>query len=171
MKTLSPHDPNIHSGAFGGLLATGLTKIPPWGVIHTWRNIFFFEGLISMILGLTAFLLLPNSPATASFLTSDEKRLSCDRLYLEMKSASAEPLSPRFIKRAFCSLNTVLMSLASICTLLTMKSMALFVPSLLRAMGYSPIRSQLMSVPPYAWATTVCITVTFLSDRTRSRGL
>lgn len=31
------------SGAFGGLLAIGLSKIPPWGLIHTWRNIYFFE--------------------------------------------------------------------------------------------------------------------------------
>lgn len=33
-------------GAFGGLLAAGLSQIPAWGVasvrIHTWRNIFFF---------------------------------------------------------------------------------------------------------------------------------
>lgn len=31
------------SGAFGGLLAIGFSKIPPWGMINTWRNIFFFE--------------------------------------------------------------------------------------------------------------------------------
>jgi MFS family permease len=31
------------SGAFGGLLAIGLSSIPQWGMIHTWRNIFFFE--------------------------------------------------------------------------------------------------------------------------------
>lgn len=31
------------SGAFGGLLAIGLSSIPRWGRIHTWRNIFFFE--------------------------------------------------------------------------------------------------------------------------------
>lgn len=32
------------AGAFGGLLATGLSRIPEWGAsstpIHTWRNIF-----------------------------------------------------------------------------------------------------------------------------------
>ena len=31
------------SGAFGGLLAIGLSKIPPWGMIKSWRNIYFFE--------------------------------------------------------------------------------------------------------------------------------
>lgn len=40
------------AGAFGGLLATGLSSIPRWGVaatpIYRWRNIFFFEGLVSI---------------------------------------------------------------------------------------------------------------------------
>lgn len=38
-------------------------------------------------------------------------------------------------------------------------------------MGYSGIHSQLLSVPPYVWAATVCITVTLLSDRVRKRGI
>jgi len=35
------------SGAFGGLLAIGLSKIPQWGMIHTWRNIYIFEVKIT----------------------------------------------------------------------------------------------------------------------------
>jgi MFS family permease len=38
------------SGAFGGLLAIGLSKIPRWGLIHTWRNIFFFEVCESCVM-------------------------------------------------------------------------------------------------------------------------
>lgn len=159
------------SGAFGGLLATGLTKIPAWGVIHTWRNIFFFEGLISMLLGVAAFFLLPSSPSTATFLSDHERHIACTRLILEMKSATSEPMSSKYIRRAFTSPHVLLNALASVCTLLTINSMTLFVPSLLRAMGYSPLHSQLMSVPPYALATVVCIIVTYLSDRTRTRGL
>lgn len=38
-------------GAFGGLLAAGLSQIPSWGTaampIHTWRNIFFFVRVIT----------------------------------------------------------------------------------------------------------------------------
>lgn len=41
------------AGAFGGLLATGLSKIPEWGAssmkMHTWRNIFFFEGIVCVL--------------------------------------------------------------------------------------------------------------------------
>ena len=160
----------IFSGAFGGLLATGFTKIPQWGIIHTWRNIFFFEGLISVIIGVVAFLILPSSPATASFLTPEEREAASKRITEDMKTQNVERFDMRYVKRAVLSWNTVFLSIASLCSLLTMNSMALFIPSILNSMGYSGIDSQLLSVPPYAWATIVCVTVTIMSDRTRKRG-
>lgn len=172
---LCPHDEkrwliSLYSGAFGGLLATGLSQIPQWGIIHSWRNIFFFEGLISIALGVTAFLVLPKSPGSASFLTADERVLAERRIRLDTRSSASEKMEARYIRRALLSINTALMSAASFCSLLTMNSMSLFVPSILKGMGYSGLHSQIMSVPPYAWAATVCVTITYLSDRTRIRG-
>jgi hypothetical protein len=140
-------------------------------MIHTWRNIFLFEGLISMLLGLVAFFILPGDPTTATFLTEAERQLAVLRINLDTKSQQVERLELRFVKRAFLSMNTVLMSCASFCALLTLNSMALFVPSLLRGMGYSGLQAQLYSVPPYAWAACVCVVVATLSDRTKTRGL
>ena len=37
--------------------------------------------------------------------------------------------------------------------------------------GYSSIRAQLLSVPPYAAAAVLTVTVGFIADRTRQRGL
>lgn len=124
-----------------------------------------------MFLGIVAFFVLPKSPAMASFLTVEERRLAVKRISNDTKSQTIEGFEARYIKRAFLSINTVLISCASFCSLLTMNSMALFVPSLLAAMGYSGIQSQLLSVPPYAWAAIVCVTVTYLSDCTKIRGL
>lgn len=38
-------------------------------------------------------------------------------------------------------------------------------------MGYDSIDAQLMSVPPFAWSTIVCITIATISDRKKSRGI
>jgi hypothetical protein len=77
------------AGAFGGLMATGLTKIPRWGAhgsqLHTWRNIFFFEGLITIIVGALAPLLLPKNPETCKFLNEREKAIAVGRMALESK--------------------------------------------------------------------------------------
>jgi len=87
------------SGAFGGLLAIGLSKIPPWGLIHTWRNIYFFEvnhfrkrkelerstsntsqGIISLFIATAAYIMIPSGPETAKFLTEEEKITAVNRL-------------------------------------------------------------------------------------------
>lgn len=36
------------AGAFGGLLASGILKLPPMGRIHTWQQLFVIEGIITM---------------------------------------------------------------------------------------------------------------------------
>jgi MFS family permease len=80
------------AGAFGGLLATGLTSIGTWGVhgaqLHTWRNIFFFEGLITMIVAIAAPFLLPQSPETCKFLTERQRSIAAERLVQEHKAVS-----------------------------------------------------------------------------------
>ncbi|CAI4213356.1 unnamed protein product [Parascedosporium putredinis] len=143
----------------------------PWGPLHTWRNIFFFEGLLSLILGLTAYFLLPDSPATAAFLSPNERALAAARIADDLGNGGRiEGLEAKYVRRAVCNPNTALVALASLCSLTSMNSMALFVPSILRAMGHSGARAQLLSAPPYAWAAVVCVSASALSDRMRTRG-
>jgi MFS family permease len=75
------------AGAFGGLLATGLSKIPAWGAhtapLYTWRNIFFFEGLFTMILAMAAPLFMPDGPETCKFLTDRQQMIAAERLVRE----------------------------------------------------------------------------------------
>ncbi|KAF2461797.1 major facilitator superfamily domain-containing protein [Lineolata rhizophorae] len=159
------------SGAFGGLLASGLFYVPQWGMIHTWRNIFFFEGLISTLIGIGSYFVIANHPSQAWFFTEEEKQVASYRMAQETRAQHTEGLSWRYFKRAIFNINVLLVCVADACCLCVMNSMALFTPTILRSMGFSRIQSQLMSVPPYAWATLVCVSVTFLSDRTRTRGV
>jgi hypothetical protein len=161
----------LASGAFGGLLATAFAKVPEWGIMHTWRNIFFFEGIISMTIAVLAFFLIPASVEKAPFLTPAEKEVTTRRLARDLGAGHVEDSIMRYLRRAVLNLNTILLALASLCSLLTMNSMALFMPSILNAMGYSGIHSQLLSVPPYFWAAIVCVTVSTLSSRTQKRGV
>lgn len=85
------------AGAFGGLLATGLSKIPRWGVheseIETWRNIFFFEGMFTLLIGLAAPFFMPNSPENCHFLTPRERLVAAERLAREHKGVCIPALS------------------------------------------------------------------------------
>ena len=63
------------SGSVGGLLAAALTRIRH-PRLDRWPWIFLVEGILTFLLGLMAFFVLPNSPDKASFLTPEEKSLA-----------------------------------------------------------------------------------------------
>ncbi|RQM07769.1 hypothetical protein DH86_00003052, partial [Scytalidium sp. 3C] len=74
------------SGAFGGLLARGLSAIGTAGGLTGWRWIFIIEGLITVVAGVVSYFMLPNSVETAGFLTEEE------RLYAVQRLAGDKPL-------------------------------------------------------------------------------
>src|SRR4051812_40772309 len=48
---------------------------------------------------------------------------------------------------------------------------SLFLPTIIKELGYSSTRAQLLSVPPYAAACLLTIFIGWLADRTKQRGL
>jgi MFS family permease len=74
------------SGAFGGLLARGLSAIGHRGGLEGWRWIFVIEGLITILCGVISYLVLPNGIQSARFLNQEEKDCAQQRLLQEAVS-------------------------------------------------------------------------------------
>ena len=163
------------AGAFGGLLATGLARIPRWGVdsspIHTWRNIFFFEGFITIIAGLSAPMLLPQSPETCMFLTERERYIARERLIREHKTDPMQNVKWRHVKRAVFNVNNIIAAGGFFCINVTVQGISVFLPTVLRDLGWTATKAQLRSVPPYVCACLVAIAIALISDKTRMRGI
>lgn len=51
------------SGAFSGLLAAAIAKMDDLGNYEAWRWIFIIEGLLTVVVGLSCFFILPDSPS------------------------------------------------------------------------------------------------------------
>ncbi|KAG8903381.1 hypothetical protein FRB99_003373 [Tulasnella sp. 403] len=162
------------SGAFGGLLASGLLEIPQ--VKHVphgqWRNIFLVEGLLTLSLGIIAFFLLPGSPETTKFLSERERDIATERLRVETAGLSrSEKTDLKLVGRAFLSVNNWLCAIGFLLCNIPIQGISLFMPTLLKGMGYSTIQSQLRSVPPYVVACSWSIFVSWGSYRTGRRGM
>ena len=114
------------AGGFGGLMATGFSKIPAFGMIHTWRSIFFFEGIVTVCAAAVCYIVLPDSPGAAKFLNEEEKALGVHRIYLETLSKGDEKLNRRHFVQSIKNINTWLMAIGLFCCLLCMNSIALF---------------------------------------------
>lgn len=79
------------SGAFGGILAFGITKMDGLSGVAGWRWIFIIEGIATVLAAtLTAFL-LPRGIETATFLTEEERQFALRRLRLS-DTASTQTL-------------------------------------------------------------------------------
>ncbi|VBB78425.1 Putative MFS transporter [Podospora comata] len=163
------------AGAFGGLLAAALSQIPSWGVagaeIHTWRNIFFFEGLITVIIGLLAPIWMPTDPSTAYFLNERERKIAAERLLREHRSDPSRKVTWADVKAAVFCIHNYTCALAFFLINITVQGLSVFLPTILNDLGWTNTQAQLYSVPPYVCACVVAIAVAWLSDKSGQRGV
>ncbi|KAF2714077.1 MFS general substrate transporter [Pleomassaria siparia CBS 279.74] len=162
------------AGAFGGLLATALAQIPEWGTesmrIHTWRNIFFFEGLITVIVGLCAPILMPTTPDKTWFLNARERRIAHERLFTG-SGLENEKVQPHHITRSLTNINNYICAFGFFFINITVQGISLFMPTILKDLGWTATKAQLYTVPPYVCACVFAIFMAFVSDKTQRRGI
>ncbi|KAF7969156.1 hypothetical protein HWV62_28202 [Athelia sp. TMB] len=168
------------SGAFGGLLASGLNAIGTHGGGYAgWRYIFIIEGILTVVVGLLSIVVLPATVDKAPFLTPKEKVFAANRLKAE-KPASidaegnvtvlAEPFDWMRVREGVFSIKTWLSAFAYGGILTALYSFGLFVPTIVQGLGYTANRAQLFTVPPYAVAAVLTVIAAFVSDRWKIRG-
>ena len=164
------------SGAFGGLLATGLAEIQ-YGGYNRWPWIFFVEGAITVLIGLVTMAFLPHSPNQASFLTDEERTAAMQRMKVDSQGASnkvdvqSEVFDWRWVRMALLNVNTILLSLNFFAIITPIYSFSLFLPTIISSLGYSRVVAQLFTVPPNVGGLVAVLAATYLSDRYRYRGV
>ena len=163
------------SGAFGGLLATGLAQIRHGGY-NRWPWIFFVEGAITVCFGIMTLFFLPHTPSQAGFLSREERAAAVARLRLDAHGASkesdleSEKFSWRWVRMALLNVNTILLSLNFFAIITPIYSFSLFLPTIISSLGYSSVIAQLFTVPPNVAGFLTVLGGTFLSDRHKARG-
>ena len=158
------------AGSFGGLLAAAIAKMDGVGGLPGWSWIFILEGLATVLAGVFCWWLVFDWPDTARFLTPEERIRVQRRLILDRQGRIAEDFDKRYIYAALRDWKTYGFMLIYMGCLTPLYAFSLFLPTILRGMGYAGTRAQLLSVPPYAVAACLTVLVGFLADRTRWRG-
>lgn len=107
-----------------------LARIPEWGTaampIHTWRNIFFFEGLITIIAGLLAPFLMPTKPEETWFLNERERRIAAERLVLKGGADENEKVEFHHFTRSLMNINNYICALGFFLINITVQGISLF---------------------------------------------
>ncbi|KAG0244081.1 hypothetical protein BGW41_000509 [Actinomortierella wolfii] len=159
------------AGAFGGVLGYGLAKLDGRGGLHGWQWIFIIEGLITIVVAIATYFLLPDFPGKARFLDDDMKELAEKRMTADAGPATEKHFSWRQFWMVYGDWKTYMHAIPYFLTMAPLYSLALFIPSIVKGFNYDALTSQLMSAPCYAIACIFTILAAISSDRFRERGL
>ena len=160
------------AGSFGGLLAAAIEKMEGVGGKHGWCWIFILEGLVTVVLGFLSFWMVQDFPDEATFLSVDDRRRVVRRLKEDnQSSAEHEEFKMTYVWASLKDWKTYTGSMIYMGCDGSLYAFSLFLPTIIKELGYASVKAQLLSVPPYAVAAVLTIVIGFVADRTQQRGL
>ncbi|KAF2714447.1 MFS general substrate transporter [Pleomassaria siparia CBS 279.74] len=165
------------AGAFSGLLAFGIAHMDGVGGLEGWRWIFILEGILTVIVAFIAFFTLHDFPETATFLTEEERAFIVYRLKYqghqsgdEVKVAQDDTFQWKYVKAAFLDWQIWTNIWVYWGIVAPLYGISLFLPTIIRSLGYTSSTAQLLTVPIYITASVLAVAVAWFSDQYGKRS-
>lgn len=167
------------AGAFSGLLAAAISNMDGVGGYEGWRWIFILEGLLTFVFGVASFWWFPKYPKDASFLTEREREYvlwnvhhltNQDKLHPDAPKGEDQSSDRSFIWAVFKDINCWAQLFSYLGVALPTYGLSLFMPTIVKNLGYTSVRAQLMTVPIYIVSSVWSILQGYISDRSGLRS-
>ncbi|KAF1982195.1 MFS general substrate transporter [Aulographum hederae CBS 113979] len=167
--------------SFASTLAWVLMKVGQGGPVAPWRLLFLVEGFPSVFVAVFAWHFIPDDPSTAKFLSPRERKVAAWRVAVE-RDRDAKPSQGQTGSGVSRGLNVkqVLQTLADPKCYLTalmffscnvaFSSLPVFLPTIIKEIGYESLTAQALSAPPYLVSFLVVLLTSHISDRLQSRS-
>ena len=156
------------ANAFGGLLSFAVFHIHT-GALENWRYLFIIEGACSMLFAIFAYWFLPYDAQSARFLNQKEKELAFYRIQVDSSSVVSEKLNVRSALGIFKQPTSWVILSIEMCLGVPLQSVSLFLPVIVKQLGYSTVKSNLYTVAPNVTGAVMLLILAFASDHTRLR--
>ncbi|MEI9997147.1 MAG: MFS transporter [Rhizomicrobium sp.] len=131
--------------------------------LHGWQWLFLLEGAPSVLLGLAVLWWLPSTPADAKWLSEDERATIAAAL------AEDPPHVHTGLWPMFRDPRVWLLTLPDFCIVLSLYGINLWLPQIVRGMGFSVLDSSLISALPYFVSVFAMVLWGLSSDARRER--
>lgn len=157
------------SSAFGGLIATGISKINT-GPLAAWRYIYLIEGLLSFCAMLALLFGLPDSPQDLAK-SDEEKEVLASRIKRREFYSKGDHFDLQEVLATWRDPKIYFSVVTQFCQDICLYGFSTFLPTILsKQMHFSSIAAQYLTVPVYIFAGVLFQVASIISDRTRSRG-
>ncbi|KAJ3747179.1 major facilitator superfamily domain-containing protein [Lentinula detonsa] len=159
------------AGAFGGILAFAIGKMEGIGGRRGWQWIFILEGLLTILISLSAYFIVPSWSYKAKFLTEPEKERLLFRLDSDTDPAHKERFQWAHVKQAFTDHLVWSYALLFHGYAFALYSLSLFMPTIITELGFQSWQAQLLTVPPNTLAALSISLTVWLSIRYDRRAV
>ncbi|KAL8798841.1 MAG: hypothetical protein Q9182_006344 [Xanthomendoza sp. 2 TL-2023] len=159
----------VLSGAVSGLLAYALAKMDGIGGYSGRRWIFIIEGLATIVLAIIGYFIFADWPETAKFLTPEERAMIVRRAREDIAGATMNRLDAKSRRRMFLDWKIWCGTIAYFGSAENGYSGFFFTPTILKQLGWTAVKAQLYSIPPYALSALAVVLIATASDRLRHR--
>ncbi|KAF4443383.1 hypothetical protein F53441_11432 [Fusarium austroafricanum] len=159
------------SGLFPANGIEGIGKMA--GVVweNGWRWIFILEGIATVVVAVAAYWFIENYPDTSKFLTKAERSFIHERLHSDSDAIREEKFSWAAVREAFKDPSCWLYGLGFHTMSLPLYTLSLFLPTIIKDLGYKAAVAQLLTIPPYAVAFVTTLGVAVASEKLAKRAV
>ncbi len=158
------------SGSIGGPLSGMLLTMHGTAGLAGWQWLFIVEGLPAILLGITVFFYLTESPEKAKWLSEEEQNWLVERLRQEVRSKEQHGIRDFF--HAVGSGRVWLLCMIYFSVVIGMYGVGLWMPQIIKGIsGRSDLFVGMVSVIPYLFAAFGMTVVGLHSDHTGERRL
>lgn len=126
---------------------------------------------MSAVIGIATFFFLPNDFETAYFLNEEDRELMRMRMQASAQYSAEESFDIREVWKTLRDPKSWLTSLNQISVNICSFGFSTFLPTIIRGFGYSSVRTQLLTVPVYIWASVFYLVIAHFSDMVRMRAV
>ncbi|KZP33539.1 MFS general substrate transporter [Athelia psychrophila] len=131
-----------------GILAYAIGKMDGIGGRRGWQWIFILEGLLTIVISLGAYFVVPTWLHSAKFLTEWERERLIARLNADSDAGNEEIFQWVFVRRAWTDHLVWAYALLFHGFAFVLYSLSLFMPTIIAGLGFATWKAQLMTVPP-----------------------
>ena len=152
------------------LFNRGIAHMRGVGGLKGWRWIFILEGLLTIVVSVISYAFINNYPATAKFLSKDERSFIQARLASNNDATRIERFTWGNVLSAIRDPKVWLYGFGFHTLSLPLYTLSLFLPTIIKELGFSAAEAQLLTVPPYVFATCLTVIVAVASEKTNYRA-
>ena len=151
------------SSIFGGPISGLILGMDGVAGFYGWQWLFLLEGLPAFFLAFAVLKFLPDSPASAAWLTSEEKATIAERI------AAEQPMARSDVWAGLSDPRVLALGLAGMCSGIASWGSQLWLPQIVQAIGFSNFRTGLVVALFYLAGMAAMILWGSSSDRRGER--